>query len=272
MKIRDNLAEVVDAFEKSAGLNVCIRPLGGIWRDTDGASLAPGPYTIHRSAFCERIKQRQMRACRYCDADQLRVDCTPGCGPFVRRCHAGADEVIVPLTRGGALLGVAFVGPFRRAETQPGELPRLPAAQVEQVRRLSRALGSYILEAYDDAQRRLRLGLDDRRGAIESFIMNNLHRNPSLGELADHLSLSVTRTGHLVRELTGQSFLQLKQQRMLESARHLLISTPAKLEYIAAQVGFSDAGYFARFFRRKTGRTPTAYRRQGRPANPQTAI
>ena len=50
----------------------------------------------------------------------------------------------------------------------------------------------------------------------------------------------------------------------LEEAKQLLESGDAPLEAIAEQVGYEDAAFFGRLFRRKVGVTPIQYRKRFR--------
>jgi transcriptional regulator GlxA family with amidase domain len=48
----------------------------------------------------------------------------------------------------------------------------------------------------------------------------------------------------------------------LEEAKHLLETGDASVEAIANEVGYEDASFFGRLFRRKVGITPAQYRRR----------
>ena len=50
--------------------------------------------------------------------------------------------------------------------------------------------------------------------------------------------------------------------RKLDRAEHLLSETNASIEEIAAAAGFGTPTGFATFFRKKTGMTPSGYRKQ----------
>ena len=49
--------------------------------------------------------------------------------------------------------------------------------------------------------------------------------------------------------------------RRLEAQRELAYTT-LSVKHIAYKLGFTDAGYFTRFFERETGATPSAWRAQ----------
>lgn len=70
---------------------------------------------------------------------------------------------------------------------------------------------------------------------------------------------------HLTRKLKRESGLGLRALRdrlRLEAAQAALRAAPTIAE-AATQCGFDDPSYFARWFRRQTGRTPGRWRREG---------
>jgi transcriptional regulator GlxA family with amidase domain len=61
---------------------------------------------------------------------------------------------------------------------------------------------------------------------------------------------------------TGMSPLQFVHMLRLEEAKQLLEATARPVEGIANDVGYEDASFFSRLFRRKVGITPAQYRRR----------
>lgn len=86
-------------------------------------------------------------------------------------------------------------------------------------------------------------------------------RTPApLARIARHLGY---HPDHLNRKLKRESGLGLRALRdrvRLESAQAALRATATVAE-AATRCGFDDPNYFARWFRRQTGRTPSAWRR-----------
>lgn len=69
--------------------------------------------------------------------------------------------------------------------------------------------------------------------------------------------------GHLnasIKQQSGKTVLQHLHERQLLEAKRLLYNTELSVKEIAFDLGFQDASYFNRFFRRLTGLTPLAYR------------
>lgn len=61
---------------------------------------------------------------------------------------------------------------------------------------------------------------------------------------------------------TGMSPLEYVHTLRLEESKHLLETGEAAIEAIANEVGYADASFFGRLFRRKVGMTPAQYRRR----------
>jgi AraC family transcriptional activator of pobA len=82
----------------------------------------------------------------------------------------------------------------------------------------------------------------------------------TMDDIASEVGRSPGHLTRLVRELTGQTVMHWIQERRMTEARGLLIGTDIKVDAIAARVGYSDAGYFRRRFKRLHGLTPQAWR------------
>lgn len=61
---------------------------------------------------------------------------------------------------------------------------------------------------------------------------------------------------------TGMTPLEYVHTLRLEEAKHLLETTGQPVEAVAEQVGYDDAAFFARLFRRKVNLSPAQYRRR----------
>ncbi len=264
MKRSDAVRELDDAlaaFEAATGAGVCVRTTADTWRDRTGKRLLSFEYMLHTAPFCEAMKSKHMTMCRRWDSDYAFRKASGKSDPFVRTCHAGADEIIIPLEHQGVLVGVVFVGPFRRVASGPKELPHWRRDRLKQHLALSRLLQSYLLDVVERMATRGLHAWGDRQAQIKAYINRHLHDDVSLNDLADHLGLSGSRTSHLVREVCGQSFRDLKEDQRMKLARQLLGSAHATVAWVAQQVGIADANYFSRYFRQRQGVTPSAYRR-----------
>jgi transcriptional regulator GlxA family with amidase domain len=64
------------------------------------------------------------------------------------------------------------------------------------------------------------------------------------------------------RKAAGMSPIEYVHTLRLEQAKNLLETTQQTLEELAQRVGYEDATFFSRLFRRKVGLTPAQYRRR----------
>jgi len=64
------------------------------------------------------------------------------------------------------------------------------------------------------------------------------------------------------QQATGMAPLEYVHTLRLEEAKHMLETGEEPVEAVANEVGYEDAGFFSRLFRRKVGLTPVQYRRR----------
>ena len=77
---------------------------------------------------------------------------------------------------------------------------------------------------------------------------------------ADRLGLSTERLNRMTRAETGQSALELLQDRLAREACRRLTYIAAPIAVLAAELGFEDPAYFCRFFKRRVGKRPREIR------------
>ncbi|CCH02225.1 transcriptional regulator, AraC family [Fibrella aestuarina BUZ 2] len=85
-----------------------------------------------------------------------------------------------------------------------------------------------------------------------------------VSDYASLLNLSAGYLGEVVKQQSGKPAIKHIHERIVLEARRLLFHTNDSLKEIAFDLGFSDASYFSRFFKRETGLTPADYRHNSR--------
>lgn len=121
-------------------------------------------------------------------------------------------------------------------------LTYLSRLYTEQVPSPAAAAGQRVLHAY---QARVE----------ESF--RELHE---VGAYAALLQLPARQLSEVVKAQSGKPAIKHVHERLVLEARRLLVHSDQSLKEIAFELGFSEASYFSRFFKRETGLTPLAYR------------
>lgn len=100
--------------------------------------------------------------------------------------------------------------------------------------------------------------------ALERLVASRLRERWSVTQYAEALRLTPTHLNRLVREVRGVTVHDLVMARLLDEARRSLVFTTASVAAVAEELGFADAAYFIRCFRKRTGMTPGHYRTQER--------
>ncbi|MBO5899436.1 MAG: helix-turn-helix transcriptional regulator, partial [Lentisphaeria bacterium] len=89
----------------------------------------------------------------------------------------------------------------------------------------------------------------------------NFNRSISTADLAKHLTLSVSRTCHLVNSCFQCPFSELLIRERISHAKLFLSQTDYRVNEIAFMCGFSSVEHFNRMFRNQTALAPLAYRK-----------
>lgn len=97
---------------------------------------------------------------------------------------------------------------------------------------------------------------------IVDLVTRGATRTLSVAERAAAVGLTARELGDAVRSATGLTVNDLVIEVRIAQAQSLLAETRLDVGQIAAQIGYEDAAYFSRLFRRRTGVAPSAFRRQ----------
>lgn len=97
--------------------------------------------------------------------------------------------------------------------------------------------------------------------AMERFIGKHLDRQIELAELARAAKVSPRTLARKVQASLGMTPQELVQRMRVDRAKHLLETTSASVDHIAAKVGYADPSAFRRVFRRYAGESPRSSRR-----------
>ena len=123
-----------------------------------------------------------------------------------------------------------------------------------------------------DIEKALRLSRDPSfKGAerptgatLIDMVVALVSRDPSLpfsvGNVAKAARMTPNHFSTLFRRQTGKTFVEFLAARRVAMGQELLRDPTLSISEIAQRVGFSDANYFSRRFRRLVGTTPRDWR------------
>lgn len=102
--------------------------------------------------------------------------------------------------------------------------------------------------------------------AVE-YIETHLADPLSAHDLAEALALNKNYLGRIFRSATGATIGNFILQRKMELAKARMLGGARLIKEVAADLGFSDAHYFARLFKRHVGVRPSDFATYGDPAS-----
>ena len=95
---------------------------------------------------------------------------------------------------------------------------------------------------------------------FKRLLNNNYKEITTISEYAKLLNITPNYLNIIIKEKTGFTANELMHQRVLLEAKRQLINKNTDITQIAYELGFKDASYFARFFKKSTGISPTEFR------------
>lgn len=102
----------------------------------------------------------------------------------------------------------------------------------------------------------------------EAWLSRHFAATNAVGRVVVHARMPERTLKRRFKAVTGLALIDYVQNLRIEEAKRLLENTTVAAEEISARVGYEDASFFRRLFRRRTGLTPVAYRRLFKPARP----
>lgn len=135
--------------------------------------------------------------------------------------------------------------------------PVLTARSVEEILRVgAQAVEELVARLHTHGH----LELSWRLSRALEYVASHLATDLYIDEVADAVGIGPQHLSRLFKEELDSSFTRYLNERRIDHARFLLLTSPLNVAEVADRVGFGDANYFGKVFRRLTGVTPTQYR------------
>ena len=96
----------------------------------------------------------------------------------------------------------------------------------------------------------------------KQYIELNYAKDIDLDEVSKYLQISPYYFSKLFKKKTGKNFIEYLTQIRMEHAKILLSSSSMSMKEICMEVGYSDANYFSRAFKKNVGLSPTEYKEE----------
>jgi transcriptional regulator GlxA family with amidase domain len=99
-------------------------------------------------------------------------------------------------------------------------------------------------------------------GRCQAWIAEHYTHPAPVTAMTQHSGLAERSFQRRFKLATGMTPMEYIQTLRIEEAKHLLETTAGPIEAVAEEVGYDDAAFFSRLFRRSVNLTPAQYRRR----------
>lgn len=123
------------------------------------------------------------------------------------------------------------------------------------IRREMELIVKYVFQKQEEAKNGSRAVRQARR-----YIHTHMNQPVTLTDMAREVGMNPSYFSMLFKKETGENFTNYVNRTKIEHAKLLLRQPACKVYQVCSQVGFEDAKYFAKLFRRVVGMTPSDYR------------
>lgn len=96
---------------------------------------------------------------------------------------------------------------------------------------------------------------------LYDITQDKVERLISISEIAEQININATYLGEVLKKVTGKTPKEILSDRIALEARSLLNNTDMAINEIAYFLKFQDASNFTKFFKLKTGISPSEYRK-----------
>ncbi len=126
---------------------------------------------------------------------------------------------------------------------------------------LTESLLKYLLiKCFKTQQTTMSNTLDPRVVQVCEFINAQLTQALDIDTLAQQVYLSSSRLSHLFKQKMGVSLVKYKEMQRIAEAKKLLYFSNMSVSTIAKSIGYDDALYFSKVFKKHTALSPIQFR------------
>lgn len=234
--------------------------------------------------FCKTVRESDVLTARCREFDNVGFDmCEKTKKPYIYRCHMGLAEAITPICDGDRIIGYMMMGQIlcdgarnqveRAVEAAVREtelsadrfltgLGELRSVSNEFIRSALNVMAMCVCYLYSN--KIIRSRDEDLTDRLRTYIENHYTEPLTVPMLCGMMYISKSKLYHLSVLAFGMGVTDYIRHKRIEKAKDLLLKTNRSVAQIGREVGFEDANYFTRIFKKEEGMTPKEYRNQSK--------
>lgn len=284
-KIED-ISMIIRSFSEITDAGICFYDLENFFMYT---TTEVRKYTGHRCDLCANVwlLAGGKKKCVLSDRRDAVSYAIRQKTPFFHQCHIGLYELLVPIYNGDNLCGLVFIGQCRiegmNAETAIKKNTtklggngdsfkemylQLPLLKSETLLAMGNIIKLY-LENLIDLDNLFALHAETHdithkaplHQRVKTYIDQYYQTCISPQSLSQRFFVNSSYLSRTFKENVGTNICTYINETRVEHAKMLLKNTNYPINVVALNVGYTDANYFVKIFRKHTGSTPTDYRR-----------
>ena len=110
-------------------------------------------------------------------------------------------------------------------------------------------------------------GRTDILEQVKQYVLQNVEKRITLRDAADHVCISAPYLSSLFKKEFNQSFVSFVNKTKIERACHMILEDKYRINEVAYGLGFENAYYFSKVFRRYMGESPTEWQKKKQKEN-----
>lgn len=222
-------------------------------------------YFEHTNIYCVYVKNAMQltRKCVLCT--MLAMKKSRSLVSYTGMCHAGVCEYVHRFRCGDDIAGIVNVTAYRAKNIPYGQNEwydegmkdeEMPLELLETVIPPLCAMLSEMIPQIKKS------GIYDSVYTRMLAFINEQHTDTSLDSLSRQFNYSKSYISHMFKRESGYTLKEYCNLLKIEDAKILLEDSDASVTNIALSVGYNNFSYFINTFKRLTGKTPLAWRKE----------
>ncbi len=224
--------------------------------------------SIKENDFCQKMQKEEayLKKCVCSDMDIIEKCKETKCFES-HICYAGLYDAVLPVIVDNVTAGFIIMGRVR-SDASPGKClcvdnsemkslyNELPYFSTQQLQSLKTLLSSIL---FADA---INFEIDELSEKIAEYVRNNLTEDLSVKALCRKFFVSKNNLYKCFKTCYGTTVNEYVISARITKARKLLAETKEPVFLICEEVGIGNYTYFCKCFKKKTGESPSEFRRK----------
>lgn len=101
----------------------------------------------------------------------------------------------------------------------------------------------------------------ERFEELVHLLEKNISTMKNVSDYGDLLNVSSYQLNSITKASVGKTVSEMINEQIIMEAKRYLLATPNQIKEVADHLGYEDVSYFVRFFKKQTGHTPEAFRK-----------